>query len=64
MSGARKRQAGRQDRIGDIHIVGPGLLLALTARSGKVGKAVDRVGFLSSQRLRVETHGQVDVSGE
>ena len=36
MSGAGKRQAGRQDRIGDIHIVGPGLLYFLDCRHDRL----------------------------
>jgi hypothetical protein len=62
LSGVQKRQAGRQDRIGNIHIVGPGLRPALTARPGKVRQTVHGVGFLSSQRVRIEAHGQVDVA--
>ncbi len=62
MSGAGKRQAGRQDRIGNIRIVRPGLLLALATRPGKIWQFVNRVGFLPSQRVCIEAHGQVDIA--
>ena len=56
------RQAGHQDISGDIRVVRPVLLLALTTRPGKVRQSVDRVGFLPSQRVRVEAHGQIDIA--
>ncbi|MFH1718247.1 MAG: hypothetical protein ABIF19_12915 [Planctomycetota bacterium] len=56
------RQAGRQDISGNVHVVRPGFLLALTTWLGEIGQPVDRVGFLASQGVCVETHCQVDIA--